>query len=145
MWNTDDPKLERLAAWARSVPTTDPLYQRSAAVADGVFAETIPDNTNGATNYHTPDVHPDWSEGKNAGGDDRGPLFLQIAADRFEHRRHCRHRPIECRYWRVERRQRRRSRRLARLNLWPMPLSPMRWRRRGECSAKMKCLTTTRL
>jgi N-acetylmuramoyl-L-alanine amidase len=63
MWNTDDPKLIALANSVRAIPTTDPRYQRAAAIADGVFSEQIPDTTNGATHYHTFGVHPDWSNG----------------------------------------------------------------------------------
>jgi hypothetical protein len=64
MWNTDNPKLLALAASSKAVPTDSPLYQRAAAIVDGVFGNDIPDPTGGATNYHTPDVHPDWSQGQ---------------------------------------------------------------------------------
>jgi N-acetylmuramoyl-L-alanine amidase len=63
MWNTDDPKLRALAAGVNAIPTTDPRYQKAAAVADSVFGDQIGDNTNGATHYHTPDVSPPWSQG----------------------------------------------------------------------------------
>ena len=63
MWNKGDPKLEALAASVNAIPTTDPLYQRAAAIADGVFSDQTPDPTNGATHYHTPSVSPDWSQG----------------------------------------------------------------------------------
>lgn len=64
MWNTDDPKLVALANRVRAIPTTDPRYQRAAAIADGVFSEQIPDNTGGANHYHAASVSPDWAQGQ---------------------------------------------------------------------------------
>ena len=78
MWNNDDPKLRALAAGVKAIPTSDANYQRAAAIADGVFGGTIPDTTNGATFYHTPDVHPAWSEGKTPVATIGGHYFYKL-------------------------------------------------------------------
>ena len=64
MWNTDDPKLVALANRANAIPTSDPRYQRAAAITDGVFGNDIPDITGGANHYHATTVSPDWAQGQ---------------------------------------------------------------------------------
>ena len=78
MWNTDDPKLRALAAGVNAIPTSDPRYQRAAAIADGVFSEQIPDNTNGATHYHMTSVSPDWSQGQRPVATIGGHYFYKL-------------------------------------------------------------------
>jgi N-acetylmuramoyl-L-alanine amidase len=78
MWNTDDPKLRALAAGVNAIPTTDPRYQRAAAIADGVFGDQIPDPTGGATHYHTTSVSPDWSQGATPTATIGGHYFYKL-------------------------------------------------------------------
>jgi hypothetical protein len=68
IWN-NDPKMQARAAQVRAIPTSDPNYQRAAAVVQQVFNDQLPDNTGGATHYYAPKgmsngQSPDWALGQ---------------------------------------------------------------------------------
>ena len=66
MWNPGNKNGDRV----RAIPTTDPNYQRAAAVLQQVFNNQLPDNTGGATHYYAPKLMPngqppDWARGQS--------------------------------------------------------------------------------
>jgi hypothetical protein len=72
LWNEGNAA----GAFARSVSTSDPRYQRAGQIIDAVFDNKVGDNTSGATHYYNPSAaNPDW--GAN------GTNVRQIGAHRF--------------------------------------------------------------
>jgi len=59
-WNLNDPNLPIIQKLDPDSPAGLPCVD--AAIT--ALQERIPDPTNGATHYHTPDVFPDWAEGQ---------------------------------------------------------------------------------
>ena len=80
IWNPGYPHAPAL----RAIPTTDPRYQRAAAIADGVFSDQIPDPTKGATHYYAPagmpgGAPPDWAVGQTPTATIGGHHFYRLA------------------------------------------------------------------
>ena len=45
-----------------TVDETDEQFKIALEVSKGVIEGTLPDNTNGATHYHTKQVNPYWAD-----------------------------------------------------------------------------------
>ena len=56
-WNTSDPNRQLL----NQDLSKDAIYQLCERVAKRAIAGFLPDNTRGATHYHTKNVNPSWA------------------------------------------------------------------------------------
>lgn len=59
-WNIGDPNRKKMLA----VSNSNVAFKKALAIADRAIAGTLADVTFGATHYHTREVHPEWSVGK---------------------------------------------------------------------------------
>ncbi|WP_262695183.1 cell wall hydrolase [Kordiimonas aquimaris] len=57
-WNEGDPNRNKMLA----VDDSNPDFAAALSIAANVYEGKLPDNTGGATHYHTKTVNPFWAE-----------------------------------------------------------------------------------